>query len=136
MVEVKHELKTRDCSKFVLAHKVDQVYYMPYPCRKQEATWVVYKIFVNSYTRRVIGSRQKLKKFSYKYKGFARVISGRSWGCHNSHKREAKVEVGNFKSKESIWSLFSIRLTCNDIFDFVHFSTFIHILFIFYIFVD
>ena len=44
MVEVKHELKTSACSKFVLAHQVDQVYYIPYPCTKLEATWVVYKV--------------------------------------------------------------------------------------------
>ena len=44
MVEVKHELKTSACSKFVLAHQVDQVYYIPYPSIKLEATWVVYKV--------------------------------------------------------------------------------------------
>ncbi len=44
MLEVKHELKTSACSKFVLAHQVDQVYYIPYPSIKLEATWVVYKV--------------------------------------------------------------------------------------------
>jgi hypothetical protein len=44
MVEVKHELKTNAYSKFVLAYQVDQVYYIPYPCTKLEATWIVYKV--------------------------------------------------------------------------------------------
>jgi hypothetical protein len=44
MVEVKHELKTSACSKFVFAHQVDQVYYISYPFETLKATWVVYKV--------------------------------------------------------------------------------------------
>jgi hypothetical protein len=29
---------------FVIAHQVEQVYYLPYPCEKMSAWWVVYKV--------------------------------------------------------------------------------------------
>jgi hypothetical protein len=29
---------------FILAHKVEQVYYLPYPCEKLSAWWVVHKV--------------------------------------------------------------------------------------------
>jgi hypothetical protein len=44
MVEVRHENRTRACNEFVLAHQVDQVYYMSYPCRDLKDWWVVYKV--------------------------------------------------------------------------------------------
>jgi hypothetical protein len=44
MVEVKHAHQLRGCDPFVLAHKVEQVYYMSYPCEKLSAWWVVYRV--------------------------------------------------------------------------------------------
>jgi hypothetical protein len=44
MVEVKHAHRLRGCDPFVLAHKVEQVYYMSYPCEKLSAWWVVYRV--------------------------------------------------------------------------------------------
>jgi hypothetical protein len=44
MVEVRHENKLRGYDTFVLAHQVDQVYYMSYPCKSLSAWWVVYKV--------------------------------------------------------------------------------------------
>jgi hypothetical protein len=44
MVEVKHAHRLRGCDPFVLAHQVEQVYYMIYPCEKLSAWWVVYKV--------------------------------------------------------------------------------------------
>jgi hypothetical protein len=44
MVEVKHTHRLRGCDPFVLAHQVEQVYYMSYPCEKLSAWWVVYRM--------------------------------------------------------------------------------------------
>jgi hypothetical protein len=44
MVEVKHVHQLRGCNPFVLAHQVEQVYYISYPCKKQSAWWVVYRV--------------------------------------------------------------------------------------------
>jgi hypothetical protein len=44
MVEVKHARQLRGCDLFVLAHQVEQVYYMSYPCEKLNAWWVVYRV--------------------------------------------------------------------------------------------
>jgi hypothetical protein len=44
MVEVKHAHRLRGCDPFVLAHQVEQVYYMSYPCEKLSAWWVVYGV--------------------------------------------------------------------------------------------
>jgi hypothetical protein len=44
MVEVKHVHQLRGCDPFVLAHQVEQVYYMMYPCEKLSAWWVVYRV--------------------------------------------------------------------------------------------
>jgi hypothetical protein len=44
MVEVKHIAKLPGSDDFILAHQVEQVYYLKYPCQNQ-ATWqVVYKV--------------------------------------------------------------------------------------------
>jgi hypothetical protein len=34
VVEVKHNERLRGYDTFVLAHQVEQVYYLPYPCQK------------------------------------------------------------------------------------------------------
>jgi hypothetical protein len=34
MIEVKHAYRLRGCDLFILAHKVEQVYYMSYQCEK------------------------------------------------------------------------------------------------------
>jgi hypothetical protein len=44
MVEVKHVDQLSGCDLFILAHQVEQVYYMLYPCQKLSAWWVVYKV--------------------------------------------------------------------------------------------
>ena len=44
MVEVKHSERLRGYDNFTLAFQVEQVYYMPYPCTKLGAWWVVYKV--------------------------------------------------------------------------------------------
>jgi hypothetical protein len=44
MVEVKHVHQLRGCDPFVLAHQVEEVYYMPYPNEKLSAWWVVYRV--------------------------------------------------------------------------------------------
>jgi hypothetical protein len=44
MVEVKHTHRLRGCDPFVLAHQVEQVYYMAYPCEKLSVCWVVYRV--------------------------------------------------------------------------------------------
>jgi hypothetical protein len=41
MVEVKHVKRLSGCDLFILAHQVEQVYYMSYPCRKFSAWWVL-----------------------------------------------------------------------------------------------
>jgi hypothetical protein len=41
MVEVKHAHRLHGCDPFVFALQVEQVYYMPYPCEKLSAWWVV-----------------------------------------------------------------------------------------------
>jgi hypothetical protein len=44
MVEVKHNERLRGYDTFVLAHQVEQVYYLSYPCQKLNAWWVVHKV--------------------------------------------------------------------------------------------
>jgi hypothetical protein len=44
MVEVKHAYRLHGCDPFVLAHQVEQVYYMSYPCEKLSVWWVVYRV--------------------------------------------------------------------------------------------
>jgi hypothetical protein len=44
MVEVKHAHRLCGCDPFVLAHQVEQVYYMSYACEKLSAWWVVYRV--------------------------------------------------------------------------------------------
>jgi hypothetical protein len=44
MVEVKHNERVRGYNSFVLAHQVEQVYYLFYPCEKLSAWWVVHKV--------------------------------------------------------------------------------------------
>jgi hypothetical protein len=44
MVEVKHAHWLCGCDPFVLAHQVEQVYYMLYPCKKLSVWWVVYRV--------------------------------------------------------------------------------------------
>jgi hypothetical protein len=44
MVEVKHNERLRGYATFVLAHQVEQVYYLSYPCEKLSAWWVVHKV--------------------------------------------------------------------------------------------
>lgn len=43
MVEVKHEELLQGHDNFILAHQVEQVYYITYPCTKLAAWWVVHK---------------------------------------------------------------------------------------------
>jgi hypothetical protein len=44
MVEVKHNEWLWGYDMFILAHQVEQVYYLSYPCQKLNALWVVYKV--------------------------------------------------------------------------------------------
>jgi len=44
MVEVKHSERLRGYDTLVRAHQVEQVYYLPYPCEKLSAWWVVHKV--------------------------------------------------------------------------------------------
>jgi hypothetical protein len=44
MVEVKHNEQLWGYDTFVLAHQVERVYYLPYPCEKLSAWWVVHKV--------------------------------------------------------------------------------------------
>jgi hypothetical protein len=44
MVEVKHDEQLWGYDTFILAHQVQQVYYLPYPCEKLSAWWVVHKV--------------------------------------------------------------------------------------------
>jgi hypothetical protein len=44
MVEVKHVHRLHGCDPFVIAHQVEKVYYMSYPCEKLSAWWVVYRV--------------------------------------------------------------------------------------------
>jgi hypothetical protein len=44
MVEVKHVHRLHGCDPFVLAHQVEQIYYMSYPCEKLSVWWVVYRV--------------------------------------------------------------------------------------------
>jgi hypothetical protein len=41
MVKVKHNERLWGYDTFVLAHQVEQVYYLSYPCQKLNAWWVV-----------------------------------------------------------------------------------------------
>jgi hypothetical protein len=42
MVEVRHMDRLSGCDPFILAHQVEQVYYMSHSCQKLSASWVVY----------------------------------------------------------------------------------------------
>jgi hypothetical protein len=44
MVEVKHNEQLWGYDTFALAHQVERVYYLPYPCEKLSAWWVVHKV--------------------------------------------------------------------------------------------
>jgi hypothetical protein len=44
MVKVKHNERLQGYDTFVLAHQVEQVYYLSYPCQKLNAWWVVHKM--------------------------------------------------------------------------------------------
>jgi hypothetical protein len=44
MVEVKHNEQLQGYDTFILAHQVEQVYYLPYPYQKLSAWWVVHKV--------------------------------------------------------------------------------------------
>jgi hypothetical protein len=44
MVEVKHNEWLRGYDMLILAHRVEQVYYLPYPCEKLSTWWVVHKL--------------------------------------------------------------------------------------------
>jgi hypothetical protein len=44
MVEIKHNPKLTGNDDFVLAHQVEQVYYLSYACEKLNAWQVVYKV--------------------------------------------------------------------------------------------
>jgi hypothetical protein len=44
MVEVKHNEQLWVYDTFILAHQVEQVYYLSYPCQKLNAWWVVHKV--------------------------------------------------------------------------------------------
>jgi hypothetical protein len=44
MEEVKHNERLRGYDTSILAHQVEQVYYLSYPCQKLNAWWVVYKV--------------------------------------------------------------------------------------------
>jgi hypothetical protein len=44
VVEVKHNEWLRGYDTFILAHQVEQVYYLSYPCQKLNAWWVVHKL--------------------------------------------------------------------------------------------
>jgi hypothetical protein len=44
MVEVKQNKRLRGYDTFILAHQLEQVYYLPYPCEKLSAWWVVHKV--------------------------------------------------------------------------------------------
>jgi hypothetical protein len=43
-MEVKHNERLWGYDTFVLAYQVKQVYYLPYPCEKLSAWWVVHKV--------------------------------------------------------------------------------------------
>jgi hypothetical protein len=44
MVEIKHNAKLPSNDDFILAHQVEHVYYLKYPCEKLAAWRVVYKV--------------------------------------------------------------------------------------------
>jgi hypothetical protein len=44
MVEIKHNAKLLGNDDFILAHQVERVYYLKYPCQKLAAWRVVYKV--------------------------------------------------------------------------------------------
>jgi hypothetical protein len=44
MVEVKCNERLPRYDTFILGHQVKQVYYLPYPCQKLSAWWVVHKV--------------------------------------------------------------------------------------------
>jgi hypothetical protein len=44
MVKVKHNERLQGYDTFILAHQVEQVYYLSYPCQKLNAWWVVHKM--------------------------------------------------------------------------------------------
>jgi hypothetical protein len=44
MVEIKHNAKLLGNDDFILAHHIEQVHYLKYPCQKLATWWVVYKV--------------------------------------------------------------------------------------------
>jgi hypothetical protein len=44
MVEIKHNAKLPGSDYYILAHQVEQVYYLKYTCQKLAAWRVVYKV--------------------------------------------------------------------------------------------
>jgi hypothetical protein len=44
MVEVKHNEQLRGYDMSIVAHQVEQVYYLSYPCQKLNVWWVVHKV--------------------------------------------------------------------------------------------
>jgi hypothetical protein len=44
MVEIKHNARLPGNDDFILAHQVEQVYYLKYPCQKLVAWWAVFKV--------------------------------------------------------------------------------------------
>jgi hypothetical protein len=44
MVEIKHNAKLPGNDDFILAHQVEQVYYLKYPCERLAALWAVYEV--------------------------------------------------------------------------------------------
>jgi hypothetical protein len=44
MVVIKHNAKLPGNDDFILAHQVEKVCYLSYPCQKLAAWWVVYKV--------------------------------------------------------------------------------------------
>jgi hypothetical protein len=44
MVEIKHNAKLSGNDDFILAHQIEQVYYLKYPCEKLVAWQIVYKV--------------------------------------------------------------------------------------------
>jgi hypothetical protein len=45
MLEVKDNERLWGYDTFVLAHQDEQMYYLPYPCEKLSARWVVHKVY-------------------------------------------------------------------------------------------
>jgi hypothetical protein len=43
-VKVKHNERLQGYAAFILAHQVEQVYYLSYPCEKLSAWWAIHKV--------------------------------------------------------------------------------------------